>query len=251
MLFAAALLALGTAPPARAADCPADRHDDTAVSAHVFDGDTLRLADGRRLRLLGIDTPEMGRDGAPPEPYAEAATRMLAELAPPGTRLHLRVDRERADRYGRTLAHVFLGDGVNVQARLLAAGLATVLVVPPNEWLHECYARIEGEARVRRAGIWALPAYQPVAATSLARDARGFRIVTGRVQRVGESPGNLWLNLAPDVALRIPRSALVHFGTLDPRTLAGRRLEARGMLQRRKGELRITIRHPAALTVLD
>ena len=193
----------------------------------------------------------MGRDDAPPQPYAEAATRLLEALAPPGTELGLRRDREGEDRYGRMLAHVFLADGTNVQASLLAAGLATTLVVPPNEWLVECYARAEARARAARIGIWSLPAYQAVAAAELDPATRGFRIVTGRVQRVGESRGNVWLNLAPDVALRIPREDLIWFAGRDPRTLAGRRLEARGWVERRRGELRITVRHPAALSVLD
>jgi len=76
-------------------------------------------------------------------------------------------------------------------------------------------------------------------------------VVTGRVQRVGESRGNLWLNLSRGMALRIPREDLVYFGERDPRRLAGRRVEARGWIHKRKGELRMTVRHPAALTVLE
>jgi endonuclease YncB( thermonuclease family) len=231
--------------------CPADHSDERVVSAKVFDGDTLALADGRRVRLLGINTPEIGHEGEPSEAYAGEAKGLLAELAGPGTQLRLRLDKERFDRYGRLLAHVFGDAGGNVQARLLDTGYATTLVAPPNEWSMDCYAAVEAHARKRRLGIWGLEAYQPVAAESLAGSARGFRLVTGRVQRVGESRANLWLNLSRHMAVRIPKNDLAYFGDLDPRQLIGRHLEVRGWIRKRRDELRITVRHPAALTVLD
>ncbi len=231
--------------------CPADRLGERVVSARVFDGDTLALANGRRVRLLGINTPEIGRDGEPSEPYSEDAKALLARLAGPGMSVRLRLDKERFDRYGRLLAHVFADDGSNVQARLLDAGYATTLVVPPNEWSVDCYAAVEARARQKRAGIWGLEEYRPIPAETLSDSARGFRLVTGRVQRIGESRANLWLNLSRRMAVRIPKDDLPYFGDLDPRRLAGRRLEVRGWIRKRRGELRITVRHPAALKVLD
>ena len=239
-------VALGDGPT-----CPADRSDLRVVSAKVFDGDTLALTDGRRVRLLGINTPEIGRDGEPDEPLAREAEALLGRLAGAGTRLRLRLDKERFDRYGRLLAQVFRDGGDNLPARLLGAGLATTLVVPPNEGSLGCYGAVEALARERRLGIWGLAAYQPVPAATLADTARGFHLVTGRVQRVGESRGNLWLNLSRHMAVRIPKDDLVYFAHLDPRQLAGRQVEVRGWIHKRRGELRITVRHPAALTLLD
>jgi len=231
--------------------CPADRRDERVVSAHIYDGDTLALVDGRRVRLLGIDAPEIGRDGRPSESYAEAARALLEDLAGPGQRLQLRVDTQRYDRYGRLLAHVFTDDGRNLQALLLDAGYATTLIVPPNEWSLDCYAAAQARARMQRAGVWGLGRYQPIPAERLADSARGYRLVTGRVQRVGESRANLWLNLARHMAVRVPKADLANFDDLDPRSLAGRRLEVRGWITKRRGELRITVRHPTALTILD
>ena len=252
--WAALLFAVLLSPSAAFGDrlqCPADRTDARVTSARIFDGDTLALEDGRRVRLLGIDTPEIGHDGAPSEPYAEEAKAYLARHAGPGTPLRLRLDRERVDRYGRLLAHVFTDDGGNLQARLLDAGYATALVVPPNEWSLDCYAAAQARARRSRTGIWGLARYQPIPAEKLADSARGFHLVTGRVQRIGESRSNLWLNLSPRMAVRIPKNDLAYFAGLDPRSLAGKRLEVAGWVQKRRGELRITVRHRAALTVLD
>lgn len=249
--FIGALLFLGALTAAAAGDCPAGRYDDRGVVAHVFDGDTLELADGRRVRLLGIDTPEIGHEERPPQPLAEAARRRLETLAGPGTILHFRFDLERRDRYDRVLAHAYLSDSTNLQAALLDVGLAVTLVVPPNGWNHRCYARIEDAARRSGRGVWSLERYRPVPAAALSRDRRGFVIVTGQVMRIGEGRRNVWLNLAPKVALRIPKTDLGYFEGRSLQPLLGRRVEARGYVERRRGELRITVRHPAALKQLD
>jgi endonuclease YncB( thermonuclease family) len=128
---------------------------------HVHDGDSVRLADGRALRLIGIDTPELARDGRPDEPLARAARDRLRELLrDSGMRLELRFDREREDHYGRLLAHAYLPDGRSIAAELLAEGLATQLVVPPNEASWTCFRQAERVARRARLGLWALPGYQ-------------------------------------------------------------------------------------------
>jgi len=87
----------------------------------VPDGDTLHLQDGRSVRLLGIDAPEMGRDGAPDQYFAREARnhlRRLVEARP------LRLETDRPDRYGRLFAVVFLPDGRMVNEILVEKGLA-------------------------------------------------------------------------------------------------------------------------------
>lgn len=245
--FAPQWIPAATASPA----CAAEHYDGTGHSRAVFDGDTLELGDGTKVRLGGINTPETGRDGEPSEPFAEEAYDYLLNIAGPGRRLNLRFDIERRDRYGRLLAHVFLADGTNVQASLLSRGLATTLVVPPNEWSHACYARIEAQARAARRGIWSLARYQALPAERLDRQTRGFRIVTGVVRRIGESRNNLWIDLAPAFALRVPRDDVDNFRGLDLHRLHGRRVEARGWIYERRQQLRMTVRHPAALRLLE
>ena len=231
--------------------CPADRIDTPAISEHVYDGDTLRLRDGRRVRLIGIDTPEIGRNGQASEPLAEAARAALTRLLPHGAQIGLRYGAERRDHYGRWLAHVYLADGRNVQAHLLERGLAFALVVAPNTPAQSCYALAERAAREAGRGVWQVPRYAPVEAAALSRSAAGFAIEQGRVARVGESRDNWWLNLTRGFAVRVPKAALVAFDDYHPADLQGRRVEVRGWLVSRKGELRITVRHPAALVPID
>jgi endonuclease YncB( thermonuclease family) len=92
-----------------------------AVVASVYDGDTLTLRDGRRVRLLQIDTPELGSG----ECYSRAARTALVALAPPGKRVVLEPDPalDRTDRYGRLLRYV-KRNGVNVNVELARRGAA-------------------------------------------------------------------------------------------------------------------------------
>lgn len=251
-LVVGAVLASGT-PAAHgetpALLCPPDRIDQTVEVSQIFDGDTVRLADGRKVRLIGINAPEIGHDGAPSEAYAEQAREDLSRLVHGHRNVGLRFDAERHDKYGRLLAHLFLPDGRSIEARLLEQGVATSLAIPPNTWNLDCYLGVEAKARSKGTGLWGLSRYQPVEATHLPLTSRGYHLVRGKVERIGHGRKSIWLDLQGPVALRIPRADLKYFHTYDPRTLRGRTVVARGWLHRNKGELRMTVRHPADLDI--
>lgn len=96
----------------------------------VIDGDTIVVDDGgedQRVRLLGIDTPEISHgDGETDEPCGQEAREMTEDLAGGGP-VELRSDdaQPEQDRYGRTLAYVEV-DGTDLSAELLEAGLAEI-----------------------------------------------------------------------------------------------------------------------------
>lgn len=117
----------------------------------IVDGDTLRLRDGERVRLLQIDAPEAGE-----ECYAADATRELSRLAPGGTRVALEADPDldRRDRYGRLLRYVFAGR-LNVNVVLVRRGAATPYFYDGDRGR---YARrfldAVAAARRERRGMW-------------------------------------------------------------------------------------------------
>ncbi len=82
---------------------------DAGVVATVSDGDTLRLLDGRRVRLVQIDAPELSSG----ECYARPARAALVRLAPPGARVDLEADPalDAEDRFGRLLRYVVRAGG--------------------------------------------------------------------------------------------------------------------------------------------
>ena len=119
----------------------------------MIDGDTLILAGGRRVRLLGIDAPEMERDGRPAQFLAHKAKAYLAQLTR-GKKVRLEYGPLRYDHYGRVLAHVFLADNTLVEAALLRQGLAHVYLHPPNLGYRGVLLAAQKEAMEARRGVW-------------------------------------------------------------------------------------------------
>lgn len=90
----------------------------------VVDGDTLVLAGGARVRLIGADTPEAFVPDGRPEPFSRQATRFTEQfIADGGGEVQLEFDGPRKDRYDRFLATVWVGDRM-LNEELLRAGLA-------------------------------------------------------------------------------------------------------------------------------
>ncbi len=231
--------------------CATTHVDEWVQVRHVIDGDTVVLVDGRKLRLIGVDTPELGYGGNPHEAFAVQARDVLTVmLSKHQNTLGLRFDPQRRDHYGRVLAHGYLGDGVNVSATLLAKGLAVQLTIPPNIGNVYCYHNQEAGAEQGRRGIWALSRYQPQENNDGHWAPPGFRVVRGRVSSIDEGRNTLWIQLEGGIRLGISRQDLNYFTGLEPKSLVGRRVEARGRLRGPSGRERIRIRHPVALRIL-
>ena len=229
--------------------CPQDHIDETAAVAFVYDGDTVRLADGRKVRFAGINTPEIDHKGGHSQPYAKAAQRRVDELIGKG-RLSLRYDEERKDRYGRLLAHPYLPDGRSLSTLLLDEGLALAIAVPPNLWQNSCYFSHEQKAREAKAGIWSGNGLLKQS-VELRKGDEGFALLRGRVEKLAESRNSLWLELEGEAALHIPRRELHYFDGLDLNRLVGKVIEARGWLTYHKSKWHMRVAHPAALAVRD
>ena len=237
--------------PALAVICPADHASERADVTYVYDGDTLKLKDGRRVRLIGINTPEPGHKGQAVQPLAQAARTSLKDLLDNSNRkLLLQYGKQRHDHYGRVLAHAFLENGENIAAQLLRQGLATALVVPPNTWGQDCYQGLEHSARAARLGLWALPAYQSHAARSLPPDTRGFRIVNGQVHSIRRTRHTFWLDMEGPLTIQIPLKSLANFSSYTVDTLEGRNIEVRGWISADGDRLKMKVQHPAALVIM-
>jgi len=124
-----------------------------ALVAQVIDGDTLVLASGIRVRVLGIDAPEMERDGQPVEFLAHQAKAVLSELTL-NQKVELEYDRLRYDHYGRLLAYLKLPDHTLVNAELVRRGLARVYFIAPNLHYREELLAAQREAIEAQRGVW-------------------------------------------------------------------------------------------------
>jgi endonuclease YncB( thermonuclease family) len=122
------------------------------VVRKAFDGDSGKLADGREYRLVGIDTPEKGRQ------YADEA-RALAKKMLDGRKVFLEVATEPKDRYNRILAWMWIGEGSRrklVNEEIIRAGLAYVYKIKPNVRYIDRLIAAQREARAAGRGVWSI-----------------------------------------------------------------------------------------------
>ncbi|WP_426414949.1 thermonuclease family protein [Aestuariirhabdus sp. LZHN29] len=223
----------------------------------IYDGDTLLLEDGRRLRLLGINTPEMGREGRADEVGALAAKSFVERLLAGSRRLYIDPAVEDRDRYGRLLARVYLGPGRrNLSELLLEQGLGALVVVPPNGDGWQCLAAAEQRARLAGLGIWS---HQPAPAATVSRS--GFYVLRGRISGGSRGGDFIWLELDEHLVLRVSQRDRQRFSALPGLLGEGRRVEVRGWVidrQARGGTLKsgyrrwmLPVRHPAMIRIIQ
>jgi micrococcal nuclease len=140
---------------------------DNILVKRAVDGDTLLLENGERVRLIGIDTPEMHeskklyRDSERSKQdtktiqemgkRAAEFTRNLVEGKP----VRLEFDVEKYDKYKRLLAYVYLvSDGTFVNARIIEEGYASVMTYPPNVKHTDEFVKLYRQARENNRGLW-------------------------------------------------------------------------------------------------
>lgn len=181
--------------------CPAPAGLTSVSVQRVVDGDTLRLSDGRNVRMIGLNTPELGKQGRSDEPFAAAARKRL-----------------------QALAHVYSVSGVNLEAQMLAAGLGFQVAVAPNVDLVACQQAAERSARRAGLGLWRQSPVQK--AQQIQRS--GFAVVSGRVSKVQRNRGGIWIELQDTLVLRVAPNLLGQFDSDGMRALKGRQIEARG-----------------------
>ena len=153
-------------------------HQSKALSApilvkNVIDGDTIELVSGVKVRYIGVDSPEMHRKIGSrwvkvTEPYAKEAYEFNRRLVE-GKRIRLGLDIEAHDRYGRMLAYVYTEDRSTgslklINAEILKAGLARLMLLPPNLHYSELFHVLEEEAQLQKRGLWKI---EPPAAKEL------------------------------------------------------------------------------------
>ena len=132
----------------------------------AVDGDTLKLAGGERVRLIGIDTPEMheseklfrdsrksGQDVKTIQALGRRAYLFTKELVE-GKTVRLEFDVEKRDKYKRLLAYVYLPDGTFVNAQIVKQGYASLMTYPPNVKHADEFLQLYRQARDNKLGLW-------------------------------------------------------------------------------------------------
>ena len=122
------------------------------VVTRVVDGDTIVLDGGERVRLIGVDTPETKHPQKPVQYFGREATAFTRRIAE-GRAVRLEYDQRPNDRYGRTLAYVFLADGRLLNAEIIRHGYGFAYTKYPFRRMEE-FRQLEREARQAGRGLW-------------------------------------------------------------------------------------------------
>jgi micrococcal nuclease len=233
------------------------------LAVRALDGDTILLDDGTEVRLIGAlaPKPETLRVKAEDWPPARDAKRALDELVE-GRTVELRYEARRRDRYGRTLAHVFVrtANGLAwVEESLIRSGHARAYALPGQAACLGPLMRAEEGAREQRAGLWQQAIYEIESAgnaEALLRRQGRFTLVEGRVVSVTHAGRETFVNFGSDwrrdFTASLPRTTVDEKpGTRERLTaLAGRRVRVRGWIERRNGPM-IHLASPDEIETLD
>jgi micrococcal nuclease len=132
----------------------------------AVDGDTLKLSNGDRVRLIGVDTPELHeseklakdasrshKDASVIKGLGKKAADFTSRLVQ-GKRVRLEYDVKKHDRYGRILGYLYLEDGTFVNAKIIEEGYAQVMTIPPNVKYADYFLKLQKEARQNGKGLW-------------------------------------------------------------------------------------------------
>jgi len=230
-------------PTPPAPDCLAGNSFETVQIQRVTDGDTVVLDDARRVRIIGINTPEL-RPHA--ERFAKQARKSLISFIQHDTQVQLFTGVETHDRHGRTLAYLRRQDGRDVGQHLLNQGLAAYSAVAPNTRCARWYKSLEDTARQARIGLWQQPHAWQLNGPSLGRDDTGFHIVTGVVQEIRRHGSQQRIELDNGLRIHVNKTLAKQ---IDQAALIGSQVEVRGWLRRDGKQLLVNLHHPVNLHI--
>ena len=207
---------------------------ETAQLERVYDGDTIKLMDGRHVRVLGINAPEVDHGNeSTGQPLGEEARAATVAFFKRNKMVKLSYDILRVDHYGRSLAHVYDAQGNSLAAYLLRMGLGFQISVPPNISSAECLRNAEVAAKRQHLGVWSNPYWRPKQASELTLMDGGFKLVQGKVLRVHQAK-TVWLELDGPLAINISPTQGSYFMTQDWQRLKGKQVEVRGWITSRR-----------------
>lgn len=225
---------------------------------HVIDGDTFVTKDGSHIRLLGINTPEIGRTGKKNQPFSNKARLKLTELIF-HKKLRLEFGDRYKDRYGRLLAHAYTEDGTWINAKLIEASLAHVYSFPDNRIYTRKLITLENKTKKLKQGIWSHPRWKTYKADQKIPDSAigKFNIVEGTVHHITKVKDKTYINFGADwrtdFTVEIKKKNYDSFKTsgIDiSKDYKGKKIQIRGVIKPVNGAL-ISVSHPEQLTILS
>lgn len=227
----------------------------------VIDGDTFKIEGNRRVRLLGIDTPEIKNKnkGEIDLDYGDEA-REYADKRLEGKKVYMEYDVRKKDKFGRILAYVFLDDGTFFNAELLAEGYAHLLTIAPDVKYVDLFKKLAREAKVNERGLWGKYREQtedlPIISWQEAEEFIGKRVVVkGTVMDTYDSGKAVFLNF--DMEYWHTFTAVIFAGdkckfAVDPeKYYLNKEIKVTGEIELYEDAPEIIVYHPVQIRILD
>ena len=214
----------------------------------AMSGDTIELASGDNLVLVGIEAPKMPGFGLTPQPMAKQATAYLNAVAA-GKEAFVYFVGEERDRHRRLLGQIELKDGTWLQGLMVRRGLARVHSIRSHTRCIRELQFLEQVARTERLGIWSLDWYRVRSPDRLGQEIDTFQIVEGRVRASALVKGRYYLNFGDDwrsdftVTIAPKFRKVLEDGDIDPKSLEGQRIRVRGWITSYNGP-NLEVTHP-------
>ena len=224
----------------------------------VIDGDTVVSASGKRIRLLGIDSPEINWEQGGAEFFGwEARDYLIEQLL--NKNVNLEYDIDKKDDYGRSLAYIFL-DGENFNLKLLEQGYAGLMLVSPNDKYRKIFIRAADEARKNRRGIWnKLEYYSDKLPIITYREAEKYIgeevIVKGKIVNTAKTEEVSFLNFSHNyqntLSLVIFNDNLIKFSYQPVDYLKERQIKVMGRVKLYKGVPEIIVEEAENIMLIE
>jgi micrococcal nuclease len=240
-----------SALPAQTRKAPAPSESATVVV--VYDGDTVkvRFGDGneRKVRLIGIDTPELD-DKRENVLFMACVAKRFAFLRLYREQVRLDYDWQLEDKYGRLLAFLTLEDGTLFNELILREGFAYKLnAFPFNPELMKRFAAAENEARRGEKGLWRRgdpPPVAPSATAGLLGQLASVRMICASVER--RKPFIVLLPPGGEFEVLVPEKRRADFPALE--AMAGKPVLVKGLVEEFRGRLQIVLDLPMQIRIL-
>jgi len=234
------------------------RHPKEVHVSRVIDGDTIELSNKEIVRYIGIDTPELRekKDAGwiyNPRPYAEAAKDFNKRLVE-GRLVRLELDVQKKDKYGRTLAYVYVEDKM-INSEMLKEGYAMIYTYPPNVKYTEEFLAAQKFARDNNKGLWDR-VDDGIISSFEARENMGLvRIVEAEVLSTFISERMLILNCRENFKIVIFKNNLAYFPASISRSpesyFKHKKVKLYGLIQEYKGATEIIVQDPSQLEIVE
>ncbi len=198
---------------------------------YVIDGDTVILTSGEKIRLIGINAPEISHNGLESQVGGIEAKKYLEYLLVNQT-VNVVYGAERNDHFGRSLAYLIRADGMNVNIEMLKEGYATLSLHPPNLQYAANLQFAQNEAELHQQGIWSMPAYHAKSVSHVySANVNAWGRYTAKIVQISRVKQGVKLWLMKDVYIWVHQDAVANFPPIA--SYLGKVVEVRGWVRKR------------------